>query len=293
MSRQRHTESKRRFLGRVRRRPLKRITLLPSLVTLFNGIFGFIAIVFASNATGDAKAANTQIFLAVCMILLAMVADMLDGSLARMSQSTSSFGGQLDSLCDMVSFGLAPAFVMLKLMQVRLIQADLAYNNLIGRFLWLTAFAYISCAAIRLARFNVENVEQQPQHRDFVGLPSPAAAGVLVSYILFHQYQIPQWTWALWLLPVLAFATAGLMVSRIPYPHVVNHYLKGKKPFGHLIKVLVFLWIVSWSPETALVLIFGSFAASGVVQYGRNRWAGRREMVVSRPEVSDTPSFMK
>jgi len=77
---------------------------------------------------------------------------------------------------------------------------------------------------------------------------------------------IPDWTWALWLLPVFAFGTAALMISRVSYPHVVNLYLKGKKPFSYLIKTLLFLGLVWWSLQTALVLIFASFALSGVVR---------------------------
>ena len=101
----------------------------------------------------------------------------------------------------------------------------------------------------------------------FEGLPSPAAAGVLVSFVLFHQEMIPQQTLPLWILPMLTIGVGMLMVSRIPYSHVVNHYLKGKKPFGYLIKVLFFIGVVFFSsPQTALMLIFLSFAASGLIR---------------------------
>jgi CDP-diacylglycerol--serine O-phosphatidyltransferase len=258
--------SKNRFLSRVQRRPLKSITILPSLVTLINGILGFSAIVLASTPIHAETSTNTHYSLASYFILFAMIADMLDGRLARMSQTTSSFGGQLDSLCDMISFGVAPAFIMLKVLQQYFPANGPGHSELMQRFLWLAALAYISCTAIRLARFNVENVDLGSAHMAFVGLPSPAAAGVLVSFVLFHQEMIPQWSRLLWILPVLAFSVGILMVSRIPYPHVVNYYLRGKKPFGYLIKVLLFIGLVWWNPQTALLLVFVSFAASGLIR---------------------------
>ena len=105
------------------------------------------------------------------MIFFAMIADMLDGRVARMSQATSSFGGQLDSLCDMVSFGIAPAFLMLKILENKLDLSSLnqtTFGTFLERFIWLAAAVYFSCAAIRLARFNVENEKEESEHISFV-----------------------------------------------------------------------------------------------------------------------------
>ena len=135
----------------MRKQRLNYIAILPSLITLLNGICGFAAIVLA---------ANNRFALAGYVLLLAMIADMLDGRVARMSQSTSSFGGQLDSLCDIISFGVAPAFLMLKVLEYKL---ELVELNFLERFVWLAAAAYISCTAIRLARFNVENEEDESE----------------------------------------------------------------------------------------------------------------------------------
>jgi len=264
--------AKDRLLRRVRRQRLKSITVLPSLITILNGVCGFTAIVLTAKGS---------FAMAGYMILLAMIADMLDGRLARMSQSTSSFGGQLDSLCDVISFGVAPAFLMLKVLEHKLGIAHLSATaeGLLQRFIWLAAAVYISCAAIRLARFNVENEEDESAHMSFVGLPTPAAAGVIVSLIIFHQETLPvlsdKNTYAYILLedliiyglPFLALGIAILMVSRIRYPHVLNQYIKGKKPFAHLIRVLLFLGLIIWSRQTALVLIFCGFAASGFAKW--------------------------
>jgi CDP-diacylglycerol--serine O-phosphatidyltransferase len=275
MPRLRTRAAKDNLLRRVRRQRLKYVTVLPSLVTILNGACGFTAIVLAGTA-GHGFA------MAGYMILAAMVADMLDGRLARMSQSTSSFGGQLDSLCDVISFGVAPAFLMLKILEHKLTafaELNPALAVLLNRFIWLAAAAYIICAAIRLARFNVENEEDESAHMSFMGLPTPAAAGVIVSLIIFHQETLPQLsdknthvynicenaiTYAL---PFLALGVAALMVSRIRYPHVLNQYLRGKKPFAHFIRALLFLALIIWSRQAALVIIFCGFAASGFARW--------------------------
>jgi CDP-diacylglycerol--serine O-phosphatidyltransferase len=263
------------LLRRVRKQRLKYVTVLPSLITILNGICGFAAILLASKG---------KFAIAGYMILLAMIADMLDGRLARMSQSTSSFGGQLDSLCDIISFGVAPAFLMLKLLEhiFGFDESSSPVESFLQRFIWVSAGAYISCAAIRLARFNVENEEDESAHMSFIGLPTPAAAGVVVSLIIFHQEIIfPEQLSAIntsaylrfcenaisYALPFLALGVAVLMVSRIRYPHILNQYIKGKKPFAHFIRALLFLALCIWSRQAALVLIFCGFAASGFAKW--------------------------
>jgi len=274
--------AKDRLLRRVRKQRLKYITVLPSLITILNGVCGFTAIIFASKGAKlgiGSVSTNSQIplftfgsttYFAMSgyMILLAMVADMLDGRLARRVKSTSSFGGQLDSLCDIISFGVAPAFLMLKILEFRLEALGFADGSLLQRFIWLAAAAYISCAAIRLARFNVENEEDESAHMSFMGLPTPAAAGVIVSLVIFHQETLPTLNIIIYVLPFLALGISILMVSRIRYPHIINQYIKGKKPFAHLIRVLLFLGLmIICSRQAALVLIFCGFAFSSFVNW--------------------------
>ncbi len=278
MPRSKKTESaKKSLLRRVRRQRLKYIAILPSLITILNGVCGFAAIVFAGKgalaATNDFSyhmLGLTYFAMSGYMILLAMIADMLDGRLARMHQSTSSFGGQLDSLCDIISFGVAPAFLMLKVLEYKLAGfagLNQATETFMQRFIWLAAAGYISCAAIRLARFNVENEEDESAHMSFVGLPTPAAAGVIVSLVILHQETLPGLNVIIYALPFLALGAAVLMVSRIRYPHILNQYLKGRKPFAYLIRVLLLLAFVIWNIQAALVLIFCGFAASSFVKW--------------------------
>jgi len=289
MTRLKTQAAKESLLRRVRRQRLKYITVLPSLVTILNGVCGFSAIVFASK--GAAAGINhfsyhrlTLPYFAMAgyMILLAMIADVLDGRLARMSKNTSSFGGQLDSLCDIISFGVAPAFLMLKVLEYKLggyPEQNLSFVNFLQRFIWLAAASYISCAAIRLARFNVENEEDESAHMSFIGLPTPAAAGVVVSIVIFYQETLLELSAEssrayiicedaiIYALPLLVLGVAVLMVSRIRYPHILNQYIKGKKPFAHLIRALLFLGLIIWSRQVALVLIFCGFAASGFLKW--------------------------
>ena len=263
MPRLKSQAAKDNLLRRVRKQRLKYITVLPSLVTILNGVCGFAAIVLA----GRGEYAKSGY-----LMLVAMGADMLDGRLARMSHSTSSFGGQLDSLCDVISFGIAPAFLMFRILEHELALAEMEF---LERFIWLAAGVYISCSAIRLARFNVENEEDESAHMSFVGLPTPAAAGVILSLVIFHEEILTKLLTSgnsaypvcraviMYSLPFLVLGVAVLMVSRIRYPHILNQYIKGKKPLDHFIRVVFLIAIIVWSRQVAFVLIFCGFALSG------------------------------
>ncbi len=250
---------------------LNYITMLPSLITILNGMFGFASIVFASRGVYAA---------ASYMLFFAMIADVLDGRVARMSHSTSSFGGQLDSLCDAISFGLAPAFLMLHIFTSKLGLVDLApvLEKLLSRFVWFSAAVYLSCAIIRLARFNVENEKDESSHMSFIGLPTPSAAGVIASIILVNQEIIPDLIGRssffgivsdvmVYSLPLVTLSVGILMVSRIRYVHLFNQYVKGKKPFTHLIRALLVLGLLYWNRQVAVMVVFCGFAANGFFRW--------------------------
>lgn len=280
MSRLKTRVAGKKLFRRVRRQRLKYITILPSLITILNGICGFAAIVFTAEGAALSTAARsadhhipfftfgstTYFAISGYMVLMAMIADMLDGQLARRVKGTSSFGGQLDSLCDMISFGVAPAFLMLKILDCELRAVGFADESFLQRFIWMAAAAYISCTAIRLARFNVENEADESAHMSFMGLPTPAAAGVIVSLVIFHQ-EIFRTLAIICALPFVALGMSILMVSRIRYPHVLNQYLRGKQPFAHLIRALLLLVFLYCYLQAALVLLFCGFAASSFVKW--------------------------
>lgn len=276
MAKRKTETAKKALLRRVRRQRLKYISILPSLITIVNCVCGFTAIIFASKGAEQAllevpaELQKSYFAMSGYMIVLAMIADMLDGHLARKVKGTSSFGGQLDSLCDVISFGVAPVFLMLKIVESKLELTSFAGDNYIQRFIWLAAAAYLSCAVIRLARFNVENEEGESAHMSFMGLPTPAAAGVIVSLVIFHQeYKevLPMVSAIIYALPFLAMGAGALMVSRLRYPHVLNQYFKGKKPFGHFIRVLLLLALLFFYHQIAFVLLFCGFAATSLVRW--------------------------
>ena len=264
------------------------IAVLPSLITLINGICGFTALGFASMGKIDGdhlfsfgKINIPYLELAGYMIFFGMIADMLDGRVARMSNSTSRFGGQLDSLCDMITFGIAPAFLVLRTLSVKLLELvdpPKIMGGFLIRFIWISVIVYVCCAAIRLARFNVANETEDTDHMNFYGLPSPAAAGVLASLIIFYhtfiqmigdQGSAVKFSEAIIMfsLPFITLGTGILMISNVKYPHIANKYLKGRKPltsFVMVVLVLIFAWLYL---ETALLICFMGFAFTALVKH--------------------------
>jgi len=255
-------EHRRRRLRRHGRRAYVRsVYFLPSLCTLGNAICGFAAI-YISTLDPNSHDPLTNFFYqhrflaAAYMIFIAMLFDGLDGRLARFTRHTTDFGGQLDSMADMVSFGVAPAMIALQLFKD--VHPDVP--NMFSRLIWAVGALYMSCAAMRLARFNVSNEHGEQHHRSFLGLPSPGAAGAVVALILAQQdlFEESKTIQIRWLastvgvvsdapviaLPLVVLLTGILMVSNIRYPHVVNRYLKGRKSIASVIVMVVLLLLV-------------------------------------------------
>jgi len=286
-----------------KRRRLKYIAVLPTAVTLMNAFCGFLSILYASRGPGIflevvlfRKTGISFFAVSGYLIVFAMIADMLDGQVARWSGAASGFGGQLDSLSDAISFGAAPAFLMLKVMEANLghetfartffsmslckalpgLTAHLA--QLIGSWMLFVAALYVLCAIIRLARFNVENDADSSFHQNFIGLPSPAAAGVVVSLVIFREDfipriadRLPEFSSALryttsWLLPLAVLSCGILMVTRIRYPHMANRLLRGKKNFVSVLLVLFVVFLAVWNIQIAMLLGFWVFALTGLIR---------------------------
>ncbi len=254
---------------------MKRIAFLPTLLTLGNGICGFAAIAYASKITlhGEMQGAdvNSLFLWSAGLILAAMVFDALDGYAARLSRSASEFGGQLDSLCDAISFGAAPAFLLL-----RLGQEWQAHNPNVAKTVAVISAFYLACTILRLARFNTENTPDPSSHKRFKGLPSPAAAGCLASVVVLRSAWPSEWfgfdearihgfvkVWA----PLGALALALLMVSRLPYPHFTRALLRGRKQFQFVVQALLVLAVVALAPEIAFFLMFWLYALTPPLRY--------------------------
>ncbi len=255
--------------------------ILPNMLTLGNAACGFGAIVHIAGITADvpvlldgvevhaagsigAMLGHPNTYTAALLVLCGMIFDILDGSVARMTNSTSDLGGQLDSLSDVVTFGMVPAFLVWKL--VHLVPAGAA-GHLPSRLGWALALLYMCCAVLRLARFNIET-EPEDAHDAFSGLPTPGAAGaIVVPFLLFHEEvaSLPGWfcTGVLYALPVVAVSAGALMVSRVPYLHFLSWLLKGKKPFARLVEVVFALVVASVFPYYVIAITFFGYACTG------------------------------
>jgi len=218
-----------------------------------------------------------------------MVFDMLDGRVARLTRTTSDFGGQLDSLCDAITFGVAPGVLTI----MANAEARFPTHNFWTKVAWVFGIAYACGAIARLARFNVENDHDEKSHLEFKGLPSPAAAGVVATIVLLQSYLLgtgshtvlaphvvdPDWIATLgmdltFVLPFVALGLGYLMVSKFRYVHVANRFLKGRKPFYYLRIVFVAGVCLALLPEVVGALVFCIFALTGPVLSWRMRLFG-------------------
>ncbi|MCL4140913.1 UNVERIFIED_CONTAM: hypothetical protein GTU68_038082 [Idotea baltica] len=193
-------------------------------------------------------------FEAACLaIYVAMVMDILDGRLARLTNTMSEFGSEYDSLSDMVSFGVAPALVLYDFALVEL-----------GRVGSLVAFIYIACAALRLARFNVQKTDDK---RHFTGVPSPGAAAMLASVVwVCADYNIDPTNLSV-MFAVLVILLAFSMVSNVKYRSFKDVDFRDKMPFVGLILFVIVIAIIYLDPPLAFLAIGTIYIVSGTVGY--------------------------
>lgn len=250
---------------------MRRVNPLPTLLTLSNMICGFGAMTLAMRATQFSVESEFDSIAfchnsAVGLIFLAMVFDVLDGRIARMAGLTSRFGAELDSLSDIVSFGVAPAVVAKSLLDL----GD--WSSAVVRVGWVMLVLYVAAAAVRLARYNVEAIKPTDgsvatKGKDyFVGLPSPAAAGMAVSPVLLYYFLTGKQeglgvdaSWVVLFLPPLMLLLAWLMVSRVRYMHVGNRLFSGRKRLWPVMLVLVGLAFMVALPQVAGTVVFGAY----------------------------------
>lgn len=271
---------RRRFRRRRGRRRRRRITLavLPTMLTLGNGVCGLAAIAVAISETLGWPE-EQLLFVAGMLIFGGMLFDALDGSAARLTGQASQFGAQLDSLCDAITFGTAPAVIIWRINDV-----------LPQRLTWAIGVLFTLCVLMRLARFNVETGEDD-SHEGFDGLPSPAAAGTLAAFAIAMP-DLAEFTkdeaypgfvhatagWMLeashYFIPVLALLLAFLMVSRFQYPHIVHQWVRGRRAphqIGQALFAVVGVFLLHW---VALPVVFCYFAFSAPVRYWSRRLRG-------------------
>jgi CDP-diacylglycerol--serine O-phosphatidyltransferase len=269
---------------------MKHVSVLPNILTLANAGCGLLAISKAIDAlaSGDDPTRFASLLEMSCwLVLVAGVLDGLDGRIARMTDSFSDFGAQLDSFADAITFGVAPAMVAKVLLE--------RHALVHPRVHFLAAAAFALMAVLRLARFNLESDHDEESHRGFRGLPSPAAAGTIVAMILMFlslgggievasgeatpvgkgvQY-LPEWLrtgLADSLLPAILLALPAiglLMVSRIPYRHMATYFGGQRTRFQVLVKMVFISGGLYLAPVPVLLGTGTLYIVSGLVTHLR------------------------
>ena len=244
-------------------KPRKGIHILPSLFTtgnVFCGFYAFVAVL------------NEDFYHAAWAIVVGMIFDGLDGRIARLTKTTSAFGMQYDSLADIITFGMAPAF--------------LAYAWVLkpfGRLGWMAAFLFLLCAALRLARFNVTKPDIHGSY--FIGLPSPAAAVVVASIVIAFE----DWFATRinpFIMVMVIYGLAFLMVSNIKYPAFKKLDFKKRVAFSRFLFVILFFYVLATIPRVALFILGITYTVIGPIGiFVKNRGA-----VVEEEKTPPTPT---
>lgn len=275
------------------------IAVLPTMFTLANLLCGFGSIFFASRLMPPVDTALpfgwSPLTMAAAFVFLGLAMDGLDGRVAVLTDSVSDLGAQLDSMADMVTFGVAPAFMVVQLIGVRapfISEFHPGGNILFDRLAIVVACIYIACVALRLARYNIEasaSHSGDASHSLFKGLPSPGAAGTVASLILLHQDFLADYPAddlriraAAVAMVLISLLTAIAMVSRFRYVHLMNRYVRGRAPFGTVTKaVIVGLLLVIWLQGTlAAAFVIYALSAPGI-------WIYRKTIRAKHAPITD------
>ncbi len=252
------------------------VAILPSTLTLCNLLCGFFAVFLASRPLETPLPWGwTPLTFAAVFLFVGMVFDGLDGSVARLTRQTSELGEQLDSMADMVTFGVAPAFIVVQLMGVQTPFLSLQGDAYLDRVSLAAAGIYVACVALRLARFNAELDEpDEVDHLIFNGLPSPGAAGTVGSLVLLHQHFLSQLDSHHWLIQLTSVAMvgimllmAGAMVGRLQYVHVANRYVRGRAKFGVFAMILMVVMLLLSAPQISMAVGFVTYTLSAPAMY--------------------------
>ena len=251
------------------RKPGEGLYVLPNLFTLAALFGGFYSIVMAMNGRFDQAAIG---------VFCAMVLDSLDGRVARMTNTQSAFGEQMDSLSDMVSFGAAPALI-----------AYVWGLTSLGRWGWIAAFVYCACAALRLARFNVNTAVVDKSY--FQGLPSPAAAALVAGFIWLMTEAGVKGQDVRWYMFALTLYAGLTMVTNVPFYSFKDISLKRSVPFVVIVLIALGIAVINIDPPTVMFGLFMLYGVSGYALYGWRKAKGLQTSVIStstdEPEERD------
>ena len=252
--------------------PRLKIYFLPNLLTAANLFCGFVAltkIVEADISNGD----YSQIKIALAFILAACIFDLFDGRVARMGGVESPFGREFDSLADLISFGVAPAFLV-----HRVVMKDVIVGH--PEWGWFIASIYLLCGAFRLARFNCLSAMRENSSTEFLGFPIPSAAGLVASLTLFmiwwNEKDFAKSYWR-FCLPALLLFLSWMMVSSVKYPSFKTLDLRARRTFTKTLVAILFLGSILILREKILVFVLPVFFTAYLI-YGFIRPRISRQM---------------
>ncbi len=309
----------------------RRVNILPSLLTIGNFACGFFSIVFCLNAlyfsvraqnmeppetvemaapadmavtmvdakgrrdgatlsspSGSMTRSNYLLQWACVILFVGMAFDMLDGRVARLMGAASAFGRELDSLADITTFGIAPPIIVNTLWITVMPVTSSWWGQVI-----VFGFVYAACAMLRLARYNIQS--GSADKNVFTGLPSPAAAGCVVTAVMvaYGDYPVIEaicryldvligpgmnaFQVKVNLLTLFLIVPGLLMVSNVPFVHVANRYLSGKKSFTLLVAAVILLAFLWQEPRLVMFFIFNGYMAWGLVSAARRKWFGKTD----------------
>ncbi|UDQ97012.1 CDP-alcohol phosphatidyltransferase family protein [Lentisphaerota bacterium WC36G] len=246
------------------------LKFVPNTLTLCNSLCGFTAILWCLGVYGKSSENNSFNYLAIAavIILLAMIFDALDGFAARLFNATSMHGMQMDSLADMVTFGVAPS-VLVAILAHRLNEIN-HLQELPVLFIWFGCAMYLGCAALRLATYNVHALQEKKSSDTFYGLPSPGAASAVCIAVIFlvHDYSdnlVELANKLTYTMPFYAGVLGLLMTSKIKYIHVGKYLANLKRNKVQMILVFVILALIIYKPVITLLIVINLYICSGPV----------------------------
>jgi len=257
------------------RRFRRGIYVLPTIFTIGTIFCGFYALINAVKGEFD---------LAAIAIGLAVVFDGMDGRIARLTNSCSEFGVQIDSLADIVTFGVAPS-VLAYIWGLKSIATSFPpYAKHVQQIGWIVSFAFLICGAMRLARFNLQSLRPQSSHpssrKSFVGMPIPAGAGMIAAVIHFTPDPVTDWAaGALW--NILVGLLAFLMISTIRYPSFKELDLRNRRSYVNVYLLAMLVALIYLYSQVVLLLLATVYVSSGLIVKIYNLLKHKNESILS------------
>jgi CDP-diacylglycerol--serine O-phosphatidyltransferase len=269
------------------RQPRRGIYILPTLFTIGTIFCGFYAVINTMKGEFD---------LAAIALGFAVVCDGLDGRIARLTNSCSEFGVQMDSLADIITFGLAPA-VLAYLWGAKSIVATVPpYAKHVQQIGWIVCFAFVICGAMRLARFNIQTSKPQPlttsSKKSFVGMPIPAGAGLIAAIVHFTPESITQWpAGALW--NILVGFLAFLMISTIRYPSFKHIDMRSRKSYVSFYLLALLVALIYLYSQVVLLILATVYATSGFLMKIHQMVKHKNEVILPAEQLFPSPDDTK